>query len=313
MTVDQPSPCPSAEELAAFLDGTLDAGRRSAVLSHVADCPDCSEIVAGAAAVAAAVRRDPTPELRLSGTKALADVVPIGRGRARPAPRRERIWIGVAAVVLLAVGVALLLPSHRGDGGFPPAREVAAALRSTGDLAAFAEHFWTGEGDAHSFGATLTPSKTAFRTGVLLTDLQIAVAAGDSAAADAVVGRLSPLLAGDAENGAVADVLVALRRGDADGAASETAELARALELRLPAQPAAFGRWAESGRLAARTRRGAYFARAEVREFPRELDAPPAPIARELKRIAETLRRGVASEADYATLERAFEQLLLLD
>jgi hypothetical protein len=101
--------------------------------------------------------------------------------------------------------------------------------------------------------------------------------------------------------------------GDADGAASETAELARALEVRLPAQPAAFGRWAESGRLAARARRGAYFARTEVREFPRELDAPPAPIARELKRIAETLRRGVANEADYATLERAFDQLLLLD
>ena len=311
--VDQPSPCPSAEELAAFLDGTLDTGRRSAVLAHVADCPDCTEVLAGAAAVQAAVQRDPSPQLELSGAKALADVVPIGRGRARTSARRERLWIGVAAVALLALGVALLLPSHRGDGGFPPARDVAAALRSTGDPTAFHEHFWSGDGDAHSFGATLTPSETAFRTGVLLTDLQLAVAAGDREVAGEVVTRLSPLLAGEAENAAIADALAALARGDADGAANETAELARALELRLPAQPAAFGRWTESGRLAARARRGAYFARPEVREFPRELDAPPTPIARELKRIAETLRRGVASEADYATLERAFEQLQLLD
>ena len=311
--VDQPTPCPSAEELAAFLDGTLDAGRRSAVLGHVADCPDCTEILAGAAAVQAAVRRDPTPELKLSGAKALADVVPIGRGRARTAARRERLWIGLAAAALLALGVALLLPSHRGDGGFPPARDVAAALRSTGDPAAFPEHFWSGDGEARSFGATLTPSKIAFRTGVLLTDLQLAVAAGDETAAGDVVARLSPLLAGEAESAAVSEVLAAITRGDADGAADETAELARALELRLPAQPAAFGRWAESGRLAARARRGAYFTRPEVREFPRELDAPPAPISRELKRIAATLRRGVASEADYATLERAFEQLQLLD
>lgn len=307
------SVCPSATELADFLDGKLEPPRRAEVLAHLADCDDCQEIVVAAAAVKTALRHNPDPQLALSGAKVLAEIVPLGTRARKAAPRVGRRWLGIAAAALLAVGVLYLAPSHRGDGGFPPAGVIVASLQETGDLRAMTADLWRGDANALGFGATLAPAKIAFRSGVLLTDFEVAAAAGDAAAAEAVVARLNPLLAGPAESSALANALAAVVRGDTEGAAADCAELAHALELRLPAQPAAFGRWTEAGRLAARARRAAYFQRADVREFPRELDAPPAPIARELRKVSETLRRGVAGEADYLALERAFEQLLLLD
>ncbi|MEO8503336.1 MAG: zf-HC2 domain-containing protein [Acidobacteriota bacterium] len=317
--MDQPSPCPSDEELAVFLDGTLDTGRRSAFLAHLADCNDCAVVLAGAAAVKAAVKQNPTPDLYLSGPKRLADILTM-RGRtvqalvkprARPGLSRSA---GVAAALLLAAGVALLMPSHRGPLNFPPAHEVASALGEAGEMKALTLQLWPGAGEARSFGGALSPAKTSFRLGVGMVDLQVSIAAGDFVHADEVVSRFEPLLDGPAEQASLAAVRQALERREAGSAAEAATALAIVTERRLPAQPASFGRWAESGRLAALGRTPGFFERPEVRGFMRDLHlAPSPPIERELKRLSDGLRHPPSSAADYAALAHSFEQILLLN
>lgn len=315
--MDQPSPCPSDQELAVFLDGTLDARRRSAVLTHLADCNDCTAVLAAAAAVKAAIKRNPDPALHLSGPKRLADVLPMRRSgvpRTKPAGMTARRWVGIAAALVLAVGTALLLPSHRGAGSFPPAREVAAALGEAGDLRASTLRLWPGWGDGLAFGG-LAPAQVAFRLGVGLTDVQVSIAAGDFARAEEVNARIEPLIGGLAGSVTLAPMRAALARGDAGAAAAAAADLGRQIERRLPAQPAAFGRWAESGRLAALGRTPGFFERPDVRAFPREvhLSAPDPAVERELRRLSDSLRHPPTRESEYAALARSFEQILLLD
>src|SRR5262249_29566997 len=126
--------CPSDADLAALLDGALDAEGRARVLAHLADCEDCREVVAGAAAVRAAVAHEETPGSRAAAPG--ATIVPFAR--RNPAAPRPRVALGIAAAALLAVGALFLLPSRRGDGGFPTAGEVARALGESGPLASLA-------------------------------------------------------------------------------------------------------------------------------------------------------------------------------
>jgi hypothetical protein len=46
-------PCPTDEEIAAFLDGGLAAGERARITAHLAGCESCFEVFAGAAGVLA--------------------------------------------------------------------------------------------------------------------------------------------------------------------------------------------------------------------------------------------------------------------
>lgn len=39
--------CPEAETLAALVDGTLNQAERMATLEHLAECPQCLDVVAG--------------------------------------------------------------------------------------------------------------------------------------------------------------------------------------------------------------------------------------------------------------------------
>ncbi len=200
------------------------------------------------------------------------------------------------------------------SGGFPPAGEVAAALAETGDLRPLTLQLWSGDGSALGFGGALTPARTSFRLGVLLVDLQVCVGAGDWQRAGDVTLRIAPLVEGATETQALDGLRAALAHGEASAAAAQASALADAFANRLPVQPAAFGRWAESGRLAAIGRTPGFFEKSEVRAFPHEIGATTsAPVERELRRLDGLLRRSPQNEADYAALARAFEQVLLLE
>ena len=276
-------------------------------------------ILTSAAAVKAAVKRNPTPSLHLSGPKPLADILTMPGRTVRtrtqtPAKTRLTRSVGIVAAFLLAAGVALLLPPHRGPLSFPAAHEVATALGEAGDMKALTLRLWPGTGDSPTSSDAVTPAKASFRLGVEMMDFQVSLTAGDFARAGEVASRFEPLLEGSDEIERLSGIRQALARQDSNAATEAAAELAIATERRLPVQPAAFGRWAESGRLAALSRTPGFFERAEVRGFLRDLHlAPSPPIERELKRLGDGLRHPPASETDYAALARSFEQVLLLN
>jgi tetratricopeptide (TPR) repeat protein len=96
-------PCPTDIELASFIDGTLTTVARARIVTHVAGCDDCREVVA-----TVAMARAPRPSLAVV-----------------PWYRRAAVWAGAAAVA--ASTLLIVQPSLRGG---------AASSRAWADLAA---------------------------------------------------------------------------------------------------------------------------------------------------------------------------------
>src|SRR5882724_10892282 len=82
--------CPTAEDLAAYIDGALDWKEAEEVTRHLADCEDCYAVYSGAVRF----QLDSEPEAFTGPRKP----VPFPEGK-RALPR----WLPIAAV--LAVGV----------------------------------------------------------------------------------------------------------------------------------------------------------------------------------------------------------------
>ena len=80
--------CPSAEDLAAYIDGTLDWKDAERVTSHLADCEDCYAVYSGVIRF----QLDSEPEAAIP--------VPFPRKR-EPLPR----WLPIAALLAVGVGV----------------------------------------------------------------------------------------------------------------------------------------------------------------------------------------------------------------
>ena len=90
--------CPDLEDIAAFLDGTLEAERRAPMIEHLASCESCFEIFAGAARFQA---DEPQPQTTREPQR-------------RPFERRWRVrspaWRRGAAAAIAALLVASIAP-----------------------------------------------------------------------------------------------------------------------------------------------------------------------------------------------------------
>lgn len=292
-------PCPSAETLAAYLDGKLPAAERAAVEKHLADCEDCFEQVAAAAAFQAE-----------EAERGVLTQLP----RVRRQPAR---WVAVAAA-LVTVAVGVWLTRGRPDlvNRSPDALAWAGRLGSTDELEAASARAWTDEAGGFGFGSGLPPAKRAFRVGVHLLDARVAFEAGEAERLSAALQRSTALLSGEPRANEIAETL---RAGVDSSDMSSMREMldwltstGRALE------PAAFdlGAWAETGRLAALGGNikvlESDFAAAANPELASTLTADPA-AARELSAIRAALADRRVSAQELRDLERSFQQLLLVN
>jgi anti-sigma factor RsiW len=137
-------------QLSAYLDDELDVGTRQGVERHLAECPECTELVADLRAIVAAAPyypgREPSANLwpRIAAGLDATQVIPIGSSRpAVPSPRHTFSWTQLlaASLVMAAVGggavwivVGALRPGpvatqavHRPEGRPPETRNVAFA------------------------------------------------------------------------------------------------------------------------------------------------------------------------------------------
>src|SRR3954465_14012767 len=102
--------CPDPEQLAAFIDGGLPPDERTLVEEHLADCPDCRDILGGSVESLDEIRaeleqkknQELTPESRPQPGPA-PNVVDLKRWRAKRIVAVTVGLVAAAAAVILVV------------------------------------------------------------------------------------------------------------------------------------------------------------------------------------------------------------------
>jgi hypothetical protein len=217
--MESAAPCPSLEDLAAFLDGRLPAERRAEIVAHLASCEECFEVFAGAAGSLdetlgieddALVVEEPAgspgtvhpffePPAPSDGrlTVAGAPGAPSAPRRGRLPARLPRRWrlaaaiaAPIAALLLAALGFFVLYRQNPADG-LSSDWLTARLGQPAGDATPWGKRLRGGPGDEAS---TAPLALESFQLGVPQLDLRLALAAGDLDSADAASTRMARAL-----------------------------------------------------------------------------------------------------------------------
>jgi hypothetical protein len=301
---------PSLEDVAALADGRLDGAARDRVAAHLGECAKCYRFFADVAAVARPDALEP-PAAR----RQIAGEPPAAGARVlRPGPGRWRRTALAGAALAAAAALALLVWRPSSDLLAPGSQATVESLTAGLDPAAAAPVLaatWQGHEWPEVRGSASAPGADearAFRVGVRVAELDVALAAGDRALAVALAADLrrrlaavelaEPLVAfyGDdgvtgrlAAGAATADVLALHRRADAllaDGEGSAGGFV----------DPSAYalGKWAGAARLAAASGDAVFFMRRGSRRLLHEIgdSEPPAEVAARLEVLQQAIDDG---------------------
>lgn len=231
-----------AEQIAALLDGRLTGEQRSALMARLAESGELTETLGEAASLLR--EREESPALSTRSWWS----------------NHQRAFLIAAGIVFVAIVPAVYMMTRNVPAGtldhVPLPRTTSSLPVGLGSVA-WAEPRTRGGGDA----STLTAGARAARAGALFTDLELQVAAGDSAAAH-TAERLIGLVPDTPMSGLVIGVLrdagtdARLPRGDrAERVARARAAMARLVgEERMMA-----GALIESARVAAFERDSSFF------------------------------------------------------
>jgi hypothetical protein len=300
-------PCPTDEELAAFLDGTLTKAERARVTAHLADCESCYEIFAGSVHFLL-----DSPSVEAGG-----QVLPFVSKREGGGGGIRR-WLPAAAA---AVVVAAL-----GYGGYKELSEpptLAALVAPVAHRSGVAEKInvtrFRGGGDDED---DLLSSRPPFLVGARLVDLRLGLQAGDSAKASDLLrdigNQLKKVSFVDEEADRYIQEANVLEK-------QATAEELRRIDASLPARdkefeeifssfsPFDFGKWTEAGRLAAETQAPGFFGwrnRWYLRRLLKNKDAYEEGVAEHLAEIERIWDRGNLQSKDYQELSRQFGEIV---
>jgi hypothetical protein len=306
---------PRTEDLAAFLDGRLGAPQSGVIVSHVASCPECYEVLSEAIRFV----DEESAEATLDGEEE--------EGLSRP----RRTWrvirgpfawrVGLATLAAAALVVLVVRPWQDGGGSmalpalYEPLSQDAAASRAV--LAGIDQHGWPETLGAQPVG---TARSSAFRLGVRFVEMEAALRSGDVETATRLARRIegegrsdevraaltayfsgSSGIAARLEQGASPSSLLPLLH-EADSLIVEVEDgvsLVDPLSYRL-------GQWAIAGQIAAETGQDAFFDSPLHESFFAELrrtDLPEvwsAPLAR----IERSLERNPRSRSELASAFR---------
>jgi hypothetical protein len=268
-------PCPSDEEIAAFVDGMLSSEERRRLIAHLAECKDCYEVLAGVlsfqketaetAEVGDVGRIVPFPRERTEERKPLEPTRRLRPGRLR--------WLPAAAAAVLALGIgytgyhARIVPPRMTVADLtaplvsrPEAAQQLYELSVSRDLAA-----------GPRTQDLLDRERPSFMAGVLLVDLRLVPRADRAQAASEILQQIGEEIASVAQ-----EDLVERYRQDAEKA--KNTAFVRQVETELPRRedelakaldPAgfAFGKWSEACRLAAVSETPEIFTGRDSRRF----------------------------------------------
>jgi Putative zinc-finger len=301
---------PGAEELAAYIDGTLDKAERERITEHLASCEECYSVYSE------------TLHFQLDSSPAAPEgnVVPF-----RKSSREHGAWWWssiAAAAAMVIVGV--------GGGGLyflasPPALPTDQVISDVSDRSA-AQDLWVGptfrgEGDE---GEGIPLDQAAFQMGVQLVNLQARLKAGRAKDAQDAIARILGLLksqysteelrnrytqlTGSLENRPPRDLL------------PDSTRLAHDVRKVFDADALDFGQWVEAGRLTALAGDPTFLQQPRSQRFLRQFlwrqkvgfgETKVKPEARQsLEAISDLLGKERLARPDYDELVGGFERIL---
>jgi hypothetical protein len=307
-------PLRKAERIAALLDGRLDERERAALLEELGASDDDLELLLDSAAITRELEEEDSgagapvahdPPAVVTAEPRRTEVIPIS---AAPSARRRTRWWSVpramaaAAVLVLAIGSSFWLARSR-----PPGSPVDALDPGVRALPAAWTHPW---GQTRGDEERLGPSVTAFRFGVLVTDLEIAARSRDDSAAASAADSVAVLFSGPG-TGLLAGDYREMAASRATPTLAQVRRQAAKTTSGLVDRPMAeLGRWTEAARLAAAERKAEFFRSAESRPYvagptPKGLDRT---VTSALDRVRDALGKG--GVPDWSGLERALNDLV---
>ncbi len=315
----QVGPCPTAAEMADFLDGAATEEKRQRLLAHLAVCDRCREIHLLAAELggAAAVQPKRTGWRMAGGALATAALAllaikltvqqpaPTGQDPGRIQPPRQEI-----ARAAPATREPPTAPVHGRRKQPPPFSTILAASQlaraeSTDSLVTI-----IGAPGSRSYGFAGNGSRraTAFATGRELFELELWLAAGDRERAGLAGAKLAPLLRSVGGKKVEAPVENLLRQLEREEGSAKIEESISRLEGMLSAddrETVRLGGWAAAARVATAVGRDPYFAGNPPQRFRRSLGANLTPGARDLLRQLSVR----STAADQERMKRLLDEL----
>lgn len=246
--------------IAAFIDDRLTGAERERVIKLLRDSEKAFEIYTDALRVREDLEVGP---LVISDTPS---VVPIDQGR-RPSSFVWRKYGSLAAAAVLMVAIVPVWRARRDRQDLnAPASEITIAMTKRPDLSRTLVGDWDQRGWSVTRGRSsgLVDSTTEFRLGVRMADIEVAVAAGDTARGDRLLGEVIGALEGtDLLDNAKAEytTLRASIRESKSGVqlAERAAHAERTLDDLLESSWFDLGRWLGAGELAASTQTKEFF------------------------------------------------------
>lgn len=303
--------CPPLEEIAALLDGRLEAQDRARIIQHLDECPDCYEVFVGAARF---LEEDAASEQPLADkTAEKGKVVPLPLGSSTAVRR----WLPLAAAAVLALAVGL--PVYRAFLAPPRIGSTETLVRPL-EGAAGLQDLWVlgasrGEEDLSGYQAN------SFLVGVYLVDRQVSLDLDAPEKAKEFSQRIANSLQGALRMEKEAGRFYDEWKGAASSlmSSAEAENLLKVEGTGVDLDFLAFGKWAEAARLAAATRSSELFEDRDIRRFPsyflnadflgeeeqgsreEEQDLGTA-VHQKLRRIDEILDSGDLQEEDFTEL-----------
>lgn len=312
--------CPTAEDLACFIDGTLSPEEAARVTEHLASCESCFEVYSGV--LQFQLESEPAAEG--------GDVIPFPISGWRKVTKPRWVVSSLAALLLIGLG-----------GGYfyflaPPAPLMTADLTAPFQgKTGLAESFWRGEVtrglEETEPGNELPPDTAAFRIGVQLVNLQVSLRNDDGPTATGVVipailGTLKDQIGtGDLQK-SYGWITSTIEKGKKTGKPTPHDLLPQvsrlATESRAYLDPLYFdlGQWVEAGRIAAISHSPAFFQQSDNQTFLRRAlwrdrlsfkdSKLPEGSRKELEAIQQILSKSDLQPDDYDRLKQHFKNIL---
>jgi hypothetical protein len=311
--------CPSAEDLAAYIDGELGEAERQRITEHLASCEDCYAVYTETLHF----QLDTNPVVLKNEKKVVRFPSREDQGKGHPAALRR--WYPIAALLLIGVGggtaFQFLMP--------PPGMTPAKITPPLPDPSKVEQPLWRGPTTRGSGGGDEEQApldEVSFHMGVQLVNLQASLKAGNVLEAEDAVARILGLLepqqfTDDLQKG-YTGITAALENHKSPGELlPEASRLAKSFRDEFePSTAFDFGQWVEAGRLAALARNPSFFQQPDTRSFLRRFrwreklglgDTKLDPVSREsLGQISEIASKDDLTAADYAELQRQFDKIL---
>jgi len=307
-------PCPTDEEVAAYIDGGLDRVERERVAGHLASCEECLAVFSMTARLLA----EPGPASRED--QEIDEKILAFPSRFR---RLAAQWGSVAAILLAGLGVG----TYYQFLASPPSLVTNGLTSSIHGQQGLVKQSWEGGTTARGEEPGRSFRDASFQLGVQLVDLQVTLAAGDSnTAAIDILPRIHRVLESQAGFSDLEPLYAEIRESLLAGPV-QPAVLEKAQQIAIKARDYAdernldLGQWVEAGRLASLLDNPAFFQQSNSRSFLRRLlwrdrlgierDFKLDPSTRtSLEKISSVLGKGDLTAADYAEIQRETEKIL---